>query len=118
MLRTIYGKWGNSRMARAERQNPETRRASILEAAITVAKRDGYNRVTRDIVAEEASISSPLVATYFPRMHDLRMAIMLEAISKEIVEIIAEGLIIKDRNALKINEELRQKVMNYLLKLK
>lgn len=105
-------------MTRATRQHPEIRRESILDAAITLAKKRGYNRITRDAVAEEAGVSSPLIAAYFPRMSHLRVAIMDTSINRQIVEIIAQGLTINDPMALNINEGLRKKVMTYLSKIK
>ncbi len=105
-------------MARASRQNPQTRRESILDAAIDLSKTRGYNRITRDEVATRAGVSSPLIGTYFPRMADLRKAVIQAAISREIVEVIAQGLTINDNHAIELNEELRFKVMTYLSKLK
>lgn len=105
-------------MKRAKRKKPEVRRELILEAAIALAKKEGYHRITRDAVARRAEISSALIATYYPRMVHLKTAVLDAAIDREIVEIVAQGLSLGVPRALRIGEGLRQKVTTYLFTLK
>jgi AcrR family transcriptional regulator len=101
-------------MTRATRTNPDVRKELILDAAVQLSTRIGYNRITRDAVAELAHVSSSLLHAYFPRMESVRRAVMEVAIKREIVEIIAQGLALNDARARKINKTLRQKVMTYI----
>ena len=96
------------------RMEPNDRRNQILDAAIVLSINIGYKCITRDAVAEVAGISSSLIANYFPRMVDLKKAVMEAAIEERKLEIIAQGLSISDPLALEISEELKKKVLKYL----
>jgi len=95
-----------------------SRRESILDAAIALSKEIGYKCITRDAVAERAEIASSLIAVYFPRMIDLKSAVLVEAIKRGTLEVIAQGLAIHDPTALKIPPDLRAKVVSYLTHVK
>lgn len=101
-------------MTRAIRTNPDIRRGYILQAAIKLAKEMGYQNITRDAVAYEADISSSLIANYYPRMIDLKNAVLEAAMDSEIPEIVAQGLAISDPIAMNMNDELKIKVFAYL----
>jgi AcrR family transcriptional regulator len=105
-------------MSRAVRKNPGIRRQLILDSAIRLSIKVGYRSITRDAVADIAETSSSAIAKYFPRMTQLKYAVMSAAVSHEIVEVIAQGLAINDPQALKIDDNLKQKVMHYLSQLK
>jgi AcrR family transcriptional regulator len=105
-------------MSRAVRTKPGTRRELILDAAIQLSIKIGYRSITRDAVADIAGISSALIAKYFPRMTQLKQAVMQTAISREVVEVIIQGLAINDIQALNIDYDLKEKVMKYLSQLK
>lgn len=89
------------------RTNPALRRDQILNVAIKMAKSIGYNKVTRDGLAESAGISTGLVNNYFGTMPQLKRAIMRTAVAKGIPEIIAQGLANNDKHAMKASPELR-----------
>ena len=101
---------------RAERTNPIVRREYILNAALHLAEELGYCGFTRDAVAYVADISSSLIAKedYFPRMEDLRNAVLGAAIARERLNIIAQGIIAKDPMCKNLSPDLKAKVMDYL----
>jgi AcrR family transcriptional regulator len=101
-------------MTRATRTHPKIRKEKILKAAVKLSIKLGYKNITRDRVAELADVSSALVGNYFPRMADLKNAVMRTAIQQEIVEIIAQGLTLKDPRVLKISKTLRGRIMEFL----
>ena len=90
------------------------REKQILDAALSLSVKIGYSCITRDAVAEIAGVSSALIANYFPRMYHLKQAIMQTAIKQEVLEVIAQGLSIRDPMALKISNELKVKVLSLL----
>jgi AcrR family transcriptional regulator len=94
---------------------PQARKELILDEAIQLSIRIGYNSITRDLVAERMGIASGLVGKYYPRMHNLRVAIMEAAINREILEILAQGLTVNDPLALTIPACLKDKVHQYLI---
>jgi AcrR family transcriptional regulator len=85
--------------------------AEILEAGIALAKRDNYNRITRDALAKRAGCSPALVSAYFGTMVQFRRSLMRHAVDREIVEVVAQGLVDRNPYARKAPDELRQKAM-------
>lgn len=74
------------------RLTPKKRREVILDAAVLLAKTQGYRNITREDVAKAAEISQGLVNVYFKSMADLRAAVLHEAVEREIPEILAQYL--------------------------
>lgn len=101
-------------MRRAKRSDPEARKQQILNSAIILSKRIGYNRITRDSIAARIRIASSLVAAYFPLMNDLREALVQYAIETESLEIIAQAIVFDDPQAHSISPRLKRKVMAYI----
>lgn len=99
------------------RTNPELRRDQILNVAVELSVKQGYNHIRRDHVAEAAGVSEGLVTNYFNTMVQLRRDIIRIAIKKEILEIIAQGLINGDKHARKASPELKEKAANIISKL-
>lgn len=65
-------------------------------------------------MAQEIQISDGLIARYFPRMRDLRRAILEKAEELEIVEILAQAYAI---NELRISDRVKEKISQYFLTL-
>lgn len=99
------------------RANPELRREQILNVAVDMAIKDGYNNIRRNGIAETAGVSENLVTNYFNTMTQLRRDIIRVAIKKEIPEIIAQGLANGDKHARKAPPELKEKAANLIAKL-
>lgn len=97
------------------RTNPELRKEHILDTAVAVAKSIGYNKITRDQVAEAAGVSPGLISRYFPAMVQLRKAVMRQAVRHEIPEIIAQGLAADDDRAKGAPPELKSRACALLL---
>lgn len=94
--------------------NPVIRREEILNAAIELANKIGYQNITRDAVASLAGISAGLIALYFNTMAQLKEAVMRTAIEKEILPIIAQGLGLGDPQAQEVNQDLKKRVVEFL----
>ncbi len=88
--------------------------AQILRAALEIAPTKGYNRMTRDDIAHKANIPPTLITYHCGTMPDLRRDIMREAIRVECLPVIAQGLAVRDRHALKAPEELRRRALQSL----
>lgn len=99
-----------------KRLAPTERRDAILTAAIELARRDGYNQITRDNIAKHAEVAAGLVTHYFNTMTQLRRAIIRAAITGEILEIIAQGLASGDPHAHRAPPELKQKALDSLMR--
>lgn len=90
------------------------RLAQILAAALKMATRDGYQRITRDTIARAAGVSEALVTHYLGTMPELRRAVMREAIRAGCLPVIAQGLAARDRHALKAPAAIRTEALKSL----
>lgn len=88
--------------------------AQILRAALDVAEKVGYNRMTRDEIAALAGIPPTLINYHMGTMPDLRRDVMREAVRVERLPVIAQGLAHRDRHAMKAPEDLRRRALQAL----
>lgn len=88
--------------------------AQILAAALELAPRVSYARLTRDEVAKHIGIPSSLIPYHMGTMEEFRRKIMREAVRVECLPVIAQGLVARDRHALKAPEPLRTKALQSL----
>ena len=91
--------------------DPVMRRDQILNVAIELAKKSGYNNITRNDVADNAGVSMSLINRYFKTMPQLRRAVIRAAVANEVLEIIAQGLVNKDARARKASDELKSRAL-------
>lgn len=96
------------------RVDPTLRHKHILNIAITMAKKTGYHKITRDGIAENAGVSMGLVTRYLGTMKQLRRTIMRAAIAQQIPEIIAQGIANGDTQAKKAPDDLKAKAVKLI----
>ena len=89
------------------RKAPKDRKAEVLEGAIAAAVKHGWATCTRQDVADAAGVSPALVNHYLGDMAATRRAVMREAVRRGLARIVAEGLVLRDKVALKAPEELK-----------
>lgn len=97
------------------REDPTVRKEEILNAAVLLAVNIGYQRITRETVANAADTSTALVTRYFTNMKALKNEVMRIAIEREIFSIIAQGLTSGDSQLNNIQRDLKQKVYDFLI---
>jgi DNA-binding transcriptional regulator YbjK len=107
----------NSHRFTRARVAPEFRRQAVLESAIMVAQRDGWQAMTRGSIAELSCISAGLVSYVLGDMSFIREMVLSGAIGREIVSIVAEALTAGDPMALNVSKKLRLKVNKYIARL-
>jgi AcrR family transcriptional regulator len=86
----------------------------ILNAAIDLAKSDGFQFLTRDGVAAAAGVAPSSVNNAFGTMRDLKRAVLRHAVATGIVEIVAQGLADKHPIALEASAELKQRAASFV----
>lgn len=91
------------------------RKSQLLEAALKIATRIGYTKVTREAIAKEAKVSPALVSFYFGTTPKMKRDIMRHAVKQEIVEIIAQGLADKNPHAQKAPDDLKKRAAAHLI---
>ncbi len=73
------------------------RTKQIMDAALDLAEKQGYQCVTRDGIAAAAGLSAGHVSGLFGTMAQLRRRLMRAAIQENRYLIIAQGLAVKDK---------------------
>ena len=97
-----------------KRKTPQVRRQELLEIALELSERIGYRNITRERIAEYANTSCALVSSYYSPIETLKYAVMREAINKGILSVIAQGLSLGDEQAKTIDQDLKNRVAEYL----
>lgn len=89
-------------------------KAAILEAALAVAVREGFNKIRQLNVAQEAGFSGPAVQHHFGTMAKMRKEVMRYAVKKECLPVIAQGLSMGDAQANKAGPDLKKRALQQL----
>ena len=87
----------------------------ILDAAVECARARGYEHITRVNVALAADVAVGSVNKYFATIPQLKRAVMRAAIQRGILEIVAQGLTSKDRQALLASDDLKRRAVAQIL---
>ena len=91
-----------------KRISSDNRKNHLVRKAVELSRVLGYTKLTRVELANGANVSEGLVSHYFGTMNQLRRAIMRAAIKLEVAEVVAQGLAIKDPQAKKAPDALKQ----------
>jgi AcrR family transcriptional regulator len=97
-----------------KRLDPVDRKEQILDAAISEARKVGYSRLTKEAIAQAAECSPALVNFYFSTMTKLRRALMRAAVKREVLEIIAQGLVDKNPQAQAASDAVKRRALSTL----
>jgi AcrR family transcriptional regulator len=98
------------------RMAPLDRKQLIMDAAIQLARRQGYQNVKRADIADIAGVSNALVSKYFATMPQLKRAIMRHAVTIEDHVVVMQGLACGDPQARKASQECKARAADMLVK--
>lgn len=84
------------------------RTAGLLDSALALAAAEGWSNLTRDGIARVAGVSNGLVTQRLGTMDAIRRSVMRAAVKQRCVAVVAEGLALRDRQALRADGELRE----------
>ena len=93
---------------------PAARRERLLEAALTLAARHGYENVTRNMIAAESGCSGALVSWHWTAS-ELHTAILTRAVDVAQLDVLAQGLALRHPVALAAPEALRRAAADTLV---
>lgn len=102
-------------MTKRTRLQPEDRAEMILAAATTLARKHGYDRISKTQISKACGTSPNLVNHHFGTMDTLRKQLMRRAIKSEDLEILRQGLVARDRIARRAPLQLREAAFKSLL---
>ena len=97
-----------------QRETATVRREQCIEAALELATRKPYWRVTRNEIAEVVGVPGSTVQWHFGTVKAMRRDIMRAAIRAERLDIIAQGIANQDPHALKAPAGLRVRALDSL----
>lgn len=84
-------------MAKNERMSNEERREQLLNGALRIIRRDGWEAVTRDAVASECKVAVGTVNFSYGTIDELRNAVYRYAIEnhgdEDMLRVLAAGLV-------------------------
>jgi AcrR family transcriptional regulator len=93
----------------------EIRSQQIIDAAMKLSEKKGYQNVMRSEIASEAGCATGLVSHYYGTMSQLKRAVMRHAVETENLTVIAQGLAERDKHALKADEEVKKAAVATLI---
>lgn len=98
-----------------QKKKTEKSKSDIIEASLQLALEIGYHKLRRDNIAAKAEVSQGLIRYHFGTVEKLRREVMREAIRKKLIPIVAQGIAMRDINALKAPLSLKKQATKYLL---
>lgn len=94
--------------------NKEARKEDLLKAAMELSKKIGYSNVRHAMLADEAGVHRTLVYHYFSTKDQLLHAMMRFAVVNDIAEVVAQGIVARDTQALKAPDKVKQAALVYI----
>jgi AcrR family transcriptional regulator len=102
-------------MTTKKRMVPEVRTRELLQAAVELARKEGYQHITREAIAAHAGVSPALISVRLGTMPAMRRSVMRAAIAGGVLEVIGQGLAARDPRALKAPEELKRRAIEKMI---
>ena len=101
------------RLSREERASSMVlhRNSRVLEAAVDVARKHGFGRITRRHVSDLAGVSEGSVNGAFGTMDALRNAVMRTCVEREHLDVIAQGITERHPLAMSAPEAVRVRAL-------
>ena len=93
----------------SKRKTADERREQILNAGLHLARKHGYQNVTREQIADRLGMKSSVLHHYFGTMTKYRRALVRCAITRNDVTVLGQALAAGDRHAKRAPEALRRR---------
>lgn len=94
-----------------KRLKPAIRKEEVLAAALVLAAEHGYTAISRNAIAEQTGIGGSAIQYHFKTMAQLRTELMRYAVKHRHPRVVAQGLAVRDRHALKADDDLKRQAM-------
>lgn len=87
-------------------------KSRMLKAAIKIAKKSGYKKISNTAIAKEVGCVESLVTFHFKKIENLRNAVIKNAIDESIEQTVAHAIILKEPIVIDFKKLIRQKWPN------
>lgn len=91
------------------------RKTELLDAALRLAKTKGYTKVTREAIAAVVGCVPATVTNHLGTTPNMKRGIMRAAVSRGVVEVVAQGLADGNPHAKKASHDLKQRAVEHLM---
>ena len=91
------------------------RREQFVQAALRLAKRDGFESIDKPAIAKEIGLTESLMYHYFKSVKDVRVAVMQRAVHQKIVPIVARGIALGYACARNCDDKLKDAAVKHML---
>ena len=95
------------RVREAQARRNTARKEKVLAAATACARADGYQWITRSIVADAAGVCGATVSNAFGGMLELKREVLRQAVASRDLALVAQGLTDRHPIVMDAPEELR-----------
>ena len=99
-------------MNATKRMTAKDRKTQILTAAIEIAQKKGFDRISKSTISKALGISPNDAKHHFGSMANLKSAVMKAAVELKITSVIVYGIAIKHPDALAASDELKAEALN------
>jgi AcrR family transcriptional regulator len=89
----------------------DARRQQILDGAVQLAREVGYRDMSRDQLATRLGVAVGLINHYFETMAALRTEVLREAVRRELLPLIAAGVIDRHLAVRHVSRDLKQRAL-------
>jgi AcrR family transcriptional regulator len=89
-------------------------KAIMLDSAVRLASRIGYQNVTRRVLAQESGTANSTVSYHFGSMEKLRTSIIKRAIELGHCAVVAQGIAARDWHALRAPQILKDAAAKFI----
>ncbi len=93
----------------------DMRKNHLLTVGLYLSIQFGYNCITAEQLAKRAGVTRGTVYTYFGTTIKLRNSILSHALSSANIQVITQGIILKDPITKRVPLKLRQKAAKFIL---
>lgn len=114
LLNELDDKPGGAKLKHRQRVDPNQRKQLILTTAVKICERVDYSKLTSSQIADKLKISRSLINRYFGSIGKLRREVLKYAIKNEVLPIVVQGLINKDRLAKNAPFALKEKAASLI----
>lgn len=93
---------------KTKRCKPSVRKDEVITAALDLASRTHFDKLSQRTVADHVGIKGPAVQYHFGTMTQLKNEVVRAAIKRRVLRVVAQAIVAGHPQARKIDDELKR----------